>query len=425
MRVNIKYQASDETVEDTIFLPSDTKVESVSPSWPKKILGDQEIVSVIKLPFDPGRNTLYIINDLDRPTPTEKVLRLLSKRYPDALYGDVLVATGAHKVSHPTEALAKTLLGGLSSEFAGRFFVHDATGDQTFFCGITSRGTRVEVSYRLLDYKNVVTIGSVEPHWFAGYTGGRKSLIPGVASFETIRQNHGLALLDGVGPLTTLKNPVFEDLNEGTILILEKINDLGGPEVYSINCVAHNEDIFSISSSTVIESINPLISDVNKIYKINAAPTDIVIAIACAPMDRDLYQATKSFENVRTSLRQKASFILVASCPEGIGPPHFARTMALSKNPDLLKEHLSGEYTLGDHKFKNPLLFIEGGGSLSLVSKNLANPEGSKEIGLFSIFGDINSALDKEINRIEKIKSEPIDLLIITDAVNMVTSPVS
>jgi nickel-dependent lactate racemase len=317
------------------------------------------------------------------------------------------------------------LLGEISSKFSDRFFIHDAIGDPTFFSGNTSRGTRVEVSKRLLDYENVVTIGSVEPHWFAGYTGGRKSLVPGVASFETIRQNHSLALGDGVGPLITSKNPLFEDLNEATTLILENLNDIGGPVIRSINCVAHKDDIFSISSSTVIESINPLISDVNKIFRKYTQPTDIVIAIACAPMDRDLYQAMKSFENVRSSLRQKASFILVASCPEGIGPPHFSRTMALSKKLDLLKEHLSGEYTLGDHKFKNPLRFIEGGGVLSLVSKNIAEQKSSEEVGLFSIYRDINPVLDKEIDRIEKIKNGPMDILIITDAVNIVTFPVA
>lgn len=425
MSVKIKYQATDETVEDTILLPSDVHVERISPSWPKKLLSDEEIISAIELPFDPGRNTLYIINDLDRPTPTEKVLRLLSKRYPETLSGDILVAAGAHKISHPTEALAKMLLRGLSSEFAGRFFIHDSARDQTFFSGITVRGTKVEVSLRLLNYKNVVTIGSVEPHWFAGYTGGRKSLIPGIASFETIRQNHSLALLDGVGPLTTSKNPVFDDLNEGTILILEKLKDKGGPEVHSINCVARKNDIFSISSSPITESLNPLIFDVNTIYRKYTAPTDIVIAIACAPMDRDLYQAMKSFENVRTSIKPKASFILVASCPEGIGPPHFTRTMTLSKNLDLLKEHLLGEYTLGDHKFKNPLRFIEGGGVLSLVSKNLVDSKKSKDVGLFSIFGNINSALYKEINRVKTIKNGPIDVLIINDAVNMVVSSAS
>ena len=423
MRVKIEYQASDGAVEDTIGLPSDANVENISPSWPKKILNDGEITSKVKLPFDPGKNTLYIINDLDRPTPTEKLLRLLSIKYSDALSGDVLAATGAHKVSYPTETLAKMLLGKISSKFSGRFFVHSATSDPIFSCGTTSRGTSVEVSKRLLEYENVVTIGSVEPHWFAGYTGGRKSLVPGVASFETIRQNHSLALDDGIGPLITSNNPVFEDLNEATALILEKITDIGGPKIHSINCVSHNNDIFFISSSLVIESINPLISDVNKIYIKYTSPADIVIAIACAPMDRDLYQAMKSFENVRTSLRSKASFILVASCAEGIGPPHFSRTMELSRNPDLLKKHLSGKYTLGDHKFKNPLRFIEGGGSLCLVSKNLSRKKSSEAAGFFSTFGDIDSALDMEISFIEKIKAGPIDILIITDAVNIVTSP--
>ena len=409
-------------------------IEVISPYVPADKLDDSEIVDSLTLPFEPGKGTLYIINDLDRPTPTVRLLALLKKRYPKALSGDVLVATGAHRLDGTVENVGRRLLGRLYDSFAGRIFFHDSRNDPTVLAGRTPRGTEVEVSQRLFEYEKVVAIGSVEPHWFAGYTGGRKSLVPGIASFETIRQNHSLALADGVGPLMTSGNPLYEDLEDAAALVVSGLKkERANSTIVAVNTISKGNDIYGISNGPLLANgpilepreslISSLFDKVNEIYikKVKSADIaidiDIAIAIAEAPMDRDLYQAIKSFENVRGVIKRGGSYILVATCTDGIGPPHFAETMALSANRSDLEKRLSGEYRLGDHKFKNPLDFIKEGGTISVVSEELTKIGETGDVGFARVFDNLDEALKTEMRR---HKDGDVKVLIVKDAVNLV-----
>jgi lactate racemase len=425
MKTKISYKSAKGEQEINIDFQR-INIEVVSPSVPATKLDDNQIIDFLILPFEPGKGTLYIINDLDRPTPTVRLLTLLEKRYPKALLGDVLVATGAHKLDSSVEDVGKKLLGGLYGAFLGRIFFHDSRNDPTVLVGKTPKGTVVEVSQRLFEYEKVVAIGSVEPHWFAGYTGGRKSLVPGIASFETIRQNHSLALADGVGPLITFGNPLYEDLDDATDLVVSGAKKrVANSTIVGVNTISKDDDIFGISNGPILghskSSISSLFDKVNEIYIKKAKPADITfdiaIAIAEAPMDRDLYQAMKSFENVRGTIKRGGSYILVASCIDGIGPPHFAQTMALSADKNDFENRLSGEYRLGDHKFKNPLDFIKDGGTISVVSEELLKIGGTDGVGFTRIFDNLDDALETEMRRHD---SGDVKVLVVKDAVNLV-----
>jgi nickel-dependent lactate racemase len=285
--------------------------------------------------------------------------------------------------------------------------------------GRTPRGTEVEVSGRLFEYDNIVAVGSVEPHWFAGYTGGRKSIVPGVASFETIRQNHSLALSEGAGPAATTGNPVYEDLQDAASLVMERLEG-DGAAVIGVNVVSREDDIYGVFCGPILNSIAPLFDKVGEIYLKEAMPSDIVVAIAEAPMERDLYQAMKSFENVRGAIKDRGSYILVASCPDGVGPPHFSETMGLASRGKALAKRFSCEYRLGDHKFKNPIDFIDGGGMMTVVSESLCRMGG--RVGFFKICETLDTALKIELER--HIKGDDvIRVLVVKDAVNLVIMP--
>ncbi|MBN1573915.1 MAG: DUF2088 domain-containing protein [Deltaproteobacteria bacterium] len=424
MKVVVRYRSYGGEREVTIDpgTPSDSvDLEVVSPAEGVKALTDGEIVEALNLPFEPGTGTLYIVNDLDRPTPTERLLRLLAGRYPGAHSGDVIVATGAHKVPDSVKEAERRILGRLSDSFSGRIHFHDSTADPKVLVGRTPRGTKVEVSSRLFEYDNIVAVGSVEPHWFAGYTGGRKSIVPGVASFETIRQNHFLALSKGSGPVVTAGNPVYEDIQDAASLVVKRLKEKN-VEVFGINVVSRGENIHGVFCGPILDSITPLFDKVEYIYIKEADRADIVIAVAEAPMDRDLYQAMKSFENVRGAIKMGGSYILVASCPDGVGPPHFSETMGLASRGDALTERLSGGYRLGDHKFKNPIGFIDGGGTMTVVSEALSRTGYGGEAGFFTVCGTLKDALRKEVER-QGGGGGDVRVLVVMDAVNLVVVP--
>jgi nickel-dependent lactate racemase len=217
----------------------------------------------------------------------------------------------------------------------------------------------------------------------------------------------------------TKGNPVYEDLQDATSLVVERLKEKG-KAVFGINAVSRGDDIHGIFCGPILESIAPLFDNVGEIYIKEAESSDIVVAMAEAPMDRDLYQAMKSFENVRGAIKDRGSYILVASCPDGVGPPHFSETMELASRGDALAKHLSGGYRLGDHKFKNPIDLIDGGGTMTVVSESLYQT--GKEVGFFTICDELDTALKIELERF-RVGDGDIRVLVVRDAVNLVIMP--
>ena len=132
---------------------------------------------------------MFIVNDGTRPTPTAAILRVLSKKI-DLSSVRFLIATGIHRA--PTEEEYRMIFGELYESLNDRIHPHDSRRDKMVFLGRSKNGTEMAVNEIAVNADRLVIITSVEPHYFAGYTGGRKSFLPGVASYKTIEQNHKL-----------------------------------------------------------------------------------------------------------------------------------------------------------------------------------------------------------------------------------------
>ena len=165
---------------------------------------------------------LVIINDATRPTPTSKILSYLLpvlSSHPDVKF---LIATGVHRA--PTEEEYRFILGDTYEVFRRKLYAHDARKDEDMtYLGKSKNGTEMYINKLVPEYGNVLVIGSVEPHYFAGYTGGRKSFLPGVASYKTIEMNHKLALSDDACSLALDGNPVNDDMVDA-MNVLKDIN---------------------------------------------------------------------------------------------------------------------------------------------------------------------------------------------------------
>ena len=129
---------------------------------------------------------LCIVNDATRPTRTSAVLDLMKE---DTRNRDIhfLVATGAHRA--PSDAELQTILGTQYNEHHSKVLIHDARDEESVaYFGTTRYGNELWLNRALNDYGRILVIGSVEPHYFAGFTGGRKSILPGIAAYRTIKQ---------------------------------------------------------------------------------------------------------------------------------------------------------------------------------------------------------------------------------------------
>jgi nickel-dependent lactate racemase len=211
--------------------------------------------------------------------------------------------------------------------------------------GTTSNGTVVKLNRLLFEYHKIITITTVEPHNFAGYTGGRKSIIPGIASYETIERNHWLALKKGAENLVLNGNPVNEDMYEALELIEEK-------EIFSIQVVLDKfKRIYKAFCGNIDSALRAAVKAADEIYSVPVGnKADIVIAVPFPPLDANLYQAHKAIENAKPILEENGILILAAGCHEGIGQDNFYKLLQEYNDPDIMLAKFEKSYRLGEHK---------------------------------------------------------------------------
>ncbi|MFC2162648.1 nickel-dependent lactate racemase [Candidatus Altiarchaeota archaeon] len=287
-----------------------------------------------------GDNIVFIINDHTRPTPNDSVIAPL---LPLLEGKDVtfILALGSHPA--PDDAGLANVFGDVFGKVKDRIVLHDCRGDLVDL-GTTSRGTPVKINRMAAEADAIITINALESHYFAGFSGGRKSILPGVSSYETIEANHKLALQDGSFDTALSGNPVHEDMTEAAGL-LDK-------PVFSIQLVfdgAHR--VISVEYGDLFRSFDRAVPLARKVAcaKIKEA-ADIVVAVAPNPKDVNFYQAQQALEKGKLALRDGGIIILVAECAKGVGNDKFYKLLSSSSDPDEVLDMISREYKLGYHK---------------------------------------------------------------------------
>ncbi|MBN2110056.1 MAG: nickel-dependent lactate racemase [Methanosarcinaceae archaeon] len=287
---------------------------------------------------------LILVNDATRPTPTAKVLlgiRDILREHNDLRF---LVATGAHR--GPTEDEFRYIFGEVYDEFKDRVFVHDARRDEDMeYLGISCKGTEIYLNRMVKQIKNIIVIGSVEPHYFAGYTGGRKAFLPGVASYRTIEMNHRHALSDAAQPLAIRGNPVAEDMDDAMNLL----KDLNIFSIQTILTAEHG--LYAMVAGDIFRSFDIAIEKANEVFAAKCSRKgNIVLTAAPYPMDIDLYQSQKALENGRLALEEDGVIILVSKCREGVGDEAFLDLLCSADTCEDVMSRIEEGYKLGYHK---------------------------------------------------------------------------
>lgn len=263
---------------------------------------------------------LLVVNDATRPTPSAEVLRVIGPQLEAWLdrtgnEAAFVVATGTHRAALPQEL--ETLFGAdFARKHVARISSHDSKNkSQLVGLGVTSRGVEVKVNRLLAEANSVILINSVEPHYFAGYTGGRKSLFPGLAGYETVWANHRLSMEQGSETLTLEGNPVHEDLEEALAVAIE------GKRVYGIQMVLDKEHHIGFAATGTLEQAfraavavaeKQFVLDIDRLY-------EVVVAIAPHPMDCNLYQTNKAIQSGAQAVKDGGILIVVSECPFGLG----------------------------------------------------------------------------------------------------------
>jgi nickel-dependent lactate racemase len=287
-------------------------------------------------------DVVVLVNDPSRSTPTAMALEQVWDCFGERQV-TVVVATGSHRA--PDEEGLRYIFGGMLPHVRPHIRIHRARDDEMASLGRTSRGTEVAINARVRDASRVVVIGSVEPHYFAGFTGGRKSFLPGVSAYRTIEGNHRLALLSEARCLALEGNPVHEDM-------LEAMGIIGEENVFALQFVvdgAHR--VASVHAGAPDATFAASIGPAKAIASVPLAGLmDVVIAVVYPPMDIDLYQSHKAIQHASLAVRDGGILILVSSCRGGLGPTKFYEILAEVDDPRAVGEVISKRpYRLGDH----------------------------------------------------------------------------
>lgn len=298
-------------------------------------------------PLSDKENIGIIINDGDRPTPSYLVLEYILERYPDMVHkiSYVHIATGSHRKT--PEGSLKRILGSTYTTFIDRINIHDGSASEDHIAiGLTSRGTDVRLDRRIFEHDLLIIINSVEPHYFAGFTGGRKSILPGMAWNGTIERNHSHALSPSSSPLALNGNPVNEDMIEGVNIFLDGRDHLSIQMIQGPGKILTGVEVGNLDTSfykAVAKAALQFSIPIGMRY-------DIVVSFARDPMGRTLYQAQKAIENGKLALKKGGTIILVASCRDGIGNSSFWDLLTAYEDPIEVQRAIERGYKLGYHK---------------------------------------------------------------------------
>jgi nickel-dependent lactate racemase len=305
-------------------------------------MGTQPLKNIVK----PESKVAIVVDDATRPAPSKlmasKLLEHLSQLGVRDENVTVIFGCGTHRAVKSEEA--KALLG---EELVSRVKTvsHDCHAEDLVYVGTTKKhGTKVMVNRIFAEADVRILTGDIELHYYAGFGGGRKSVLPAVSGEETIQHNHALTLHPQARTSILEGNPVHEDMVEAARLA--KVD-------FVLNVVTNSRgEVVQAFAGDVEQAFNEGVKLVEEMYKVPIARrADIVIVSPGGhPADINLYQAYKAIDNALESVKRGGVIVLAADCPEGYGNEAFYEWMTVFKDLKAVEKEIRKNFDLGGYK---------------------------------------------------------------------------
>ncbi len=250
--------------------------------------------------------------------------------------------------------------------------------------GVTRRGTPVDITRTVAEADRVVCLGNIEFHYFAGYSGGAKAVMPGVSTRDAIQCNHRLMTSPDACAGRLEGNPLREDIEEAAAM-------LGVDFILNVVLDEHKQ-IIKAFAGDVTAAHREGCRYFDTLYRVEIPErADIVIVSqGGAPKDLNLYQTQKALDNAKHAVKKGGVIILVGSCREGLGEKHFEEWMTQSPSPEYMIERIGRDFVLGGHKAAAIAMVLQNA-DIYLVSE--LEPDFVRSIFL-KPFADVQTALD-------------------------------
>ncbi len=291
-------------------------------------------------------SVVVVVNDCTRPTPYATLFPPLLEAFAEAGVADsqvtILVATGIHEPH--TEAINRQLYG---DAIVDRFTVvsHDADAAPSLSdLGMLESGYRLHVNSLACDADFLITLGIVTPHYFAGYSGGRKSILPGICGRETVESNHArmVEIMDHL--------PAIDD-NPISLEMIAAARRVGVD--FILNAVMNeNQEVVDIVGGDLVEAWREAVTVSARIYESPLQDLADVCVVSAGGWPRDInaYQAQKALDHADKAVRPGGAIILAAECSGIFGDETFRRWLLRGWPPEKVMAEIKRKFAMGGHK---------------------------------------------------------------------------
>ena len=275
------------------------------------------------------KNVVVITSDHTRPVPSRITMPVLLEKLRKGNPGievTILLATAFHRPTTREEMIFKFGEKIVAEE---KIINHDCRDKDNLTClGDLPSGAELWLNRLALEADLLIAEGFIEPHFFAGYSGGRKSILPGIAGVKTVLTNHCSRFIDSQKCRTGILegNPMHEDM-----LVATGKSGLK----FILNVVINaQKEVISAFAGDPFTAHQRGCRFVESLARVKAVPADIVVTTNGGyPLDQNIYQSVKGMTAAEATAREDALIIIVSACSDGHGGDSFYRTFVEARDP--------------------------------------------------------------------------------------------
>ncbi len=408
-------------------------------------IGCPPINEIIK----PGQKIAFICNDPTRVANSFDFMPVLVNEMNKLGVKDedmhIVFALGTHRPMTDEE-----MVKAVGKDVASRLKMYNSLCNEQEdfkYFGTTSRGTPVWINKHLCDVDHVILTGTIVHHYFSGYGGGRKAILPGCAAMETVRVNHSFMLDPAAGLGKTTGNPCYEDQMEGVALFAK------GRSLFLFNAIlnakhqflkmfagdyikAHKEAckfVDEVYGSVIPKEADLVIAScggypkkhqflkmfagdyikahkeackfVDEVYgSVIPKEADLVIA-SCGgyPKDINVYQMQKTMDNAACAVRKGGAVIMVAECVEGSGSAVLEEACRRLGSPQAIKAELEKDFRIGANKAYAVTRLMEKAKYYLVTALDRKMARDMLFSGAYDTIEEALAAAEKEIGKVESV----------------------
>ena len=293
----------------------------------------------------PNSKVVIVVDDATRKTPTDIMLVPVLNELTLAGVKDedivIIFGCGTHRAVKSEEAVR--ILGEEASRRV-KAISHDCKAFDLVHIGTTKKGNKVLANRVFADADIRVLLGDIGFHYYAGYGGGRKSVVPAVAGEETIKYNHAMMLHSNAHTGILEGNPVHEDMAEAARIA--KVD-------FIVNVVTNSQcEVVQAFAGELEPAFLEGVKLVDQMFRVTVDKKAEIVVTSCggSPADINLFQAYKSIDSALEVVKRGGVIILVAECSEGHGSQVFYDWMAKFADLKAVEREIRRNFVLGGHK---------------------------------------------------------------------------